>query len=87
MDNGEYSNQSTDLYIRPQVFGVDLMFKKLKNKPSKLENTILYSLALLVFIALFFLFGYALDKELENQEKYNTEQAKQYCSVNQCKRD
>lgn len=60
------------------------MFKKSLTKPSKLESIILYSLALLVFITLFFLFGYALDRELENQEKYNTEQAKQYCSVNQC---
>ena len=60
------------------------MFKKSLIKSSKLENTILYSLTLLVFISLFFLFGYALDKELENQEKYNTEQAKQYCSVNEC---
>ena len=62
------------------------MFKKSLIKPSKLESIILYSLALLVFISLFFLLGYALDKELENQEKYNTEQAKQYCSVsvNQC---
>ena len=61
-----------------------LVFKKSPIKPSKLENIILYSLALLMFIVLFFLFGYALDKELENQEKYNTEQAKQYCSVNEC---
>ena len=61
-----------------------MMFKKQLTKPSKLESIILYSLALLVFIVLFFLFGYALDKELENQEKYNIEQAKQYCSVNQC---
>ena len=60
------------------------MFKKSPIKPSKLESIILYSLALLVFIVLFFLFGYALDKELENQERYNTEQAKQYCSVNEC---
>lgn len=60
------------------------MFKKDMYKPNKLENIILYSLALLIFISLFFLFGYALDKELENQEKYNTEQAKQYCSVNNC---
>ena len=58
--------------------------KKQLIKPSKLESIILYSLALLVFLALFFLFGYALDKELENQERYNTEQAKQYCSVNEC---
>ena len=60
------------------------MFKKSLIKPSKLESIVLYSLALLVFITLFFLFGYALDKELENQEKFNIEQAKQYCSVNQC---
>ena len=60
------------------------MFKKTLIKPSKLESIILYSLALLIFILLFLLFGYALDKELENQEKYNTEQAKQYCSVNEC---
>ena len=63
------------------------MFKKTlikPSKPNKLESIILYSLVLLVFIVLFFLLGYALDKELENQEKYNTEQAKQYCSVNQC---
>ena len=60
-----------------------------KNKPNKLESIILYSLVLLMFIVLFFLFGYALDKELENQEKYNIEQAKEYCSisVNKCKRD
>ena len=60
------------------------MFKKAPSKPSKLESIILYSLALLCLIVLFYLFGYALDKELENQEKYNTEQAKQYCSVNEC---
>ena len=60
------------------------MFKKAPIKPSKLESIILYSLALLCLIVLFYLFGYALDKELENQEKYNTEQAKQYCSVNEC---
>lgn len=60
------------------------MFKKSLIKSSKLENTILYFLALLIFVTLFFLFGYALNKELENQEKYNTEQAKQYCSVNEC---
>ena len=60
------------------------MFKKTLIKPSKLESIILYSLALLLFMALLFLLGYALDKELENQEKYNTEQAKQYCSVNEC---
>ena len=60
------------------------MFKKSLIKSSKLENTILYFLALLIFISLFFLFGYALNRELENQEKYSTEQAKQYCSVNEC---
>ena len=60
------------------------MFKKTSIKPSKLESIILYSLALLLFILLFLLLGYALDKELDNQEKYNTEQAKQYCSVNEC---
>ena len=60
------------------------MFKKSLIKPSKLESIILYSLALLAVFSLFFLLGYALDKELENQEKYNTEQAKQYCSVNNC---
>ncbi len=53
-------------------------------KPNKLENIIYYILCTLVLISLVFLFGYALDKELENQEKYNTEQAKQYCSVNNC---
>ena len=58
------------------------MFRKQLIKPSKLESIILYSLALLIFVTLFFLFGYALDKELENQEKY-IEQAKQYC-VNEC---
>ena len=58
--------------------------KKSPSKPSKLESIILYSLTLLVFLTLYFLFGYALDKELENQEIYNTEQAKQYCSVNEC---
>lgn len=62
------------------------MFRKQLIKPSKLESIILYSLALLAVFSLFFLLGYALDKELENQEKYSTEQAKQYCSVsvNQC---
>lgn len=60
------------------------MFKKDMYKPNKLENIIYYILCTLVLISLVFLFGYALDKELENQEKYNTEQAKQYCSVNNC---
>lgn len=60
------------------------MFKKSIKPASKLESIILYSLALLVFILFPLLLGYALDKELENQEKHSTEQAKQYCSVNQC---
>ena len=62
------------------------MFKKdvYKYKPNKLENIIYYVLCVLVLVSLVFLFGYALDKELENQEKFNIEQAKQYCSVNKC---
>ena len=62
------------------------MFTKLKQtiKPNKLENIIYYVLCVLVLVSLVFLLGYAFDKELENQEKFNIEQAKQYCSVNQC---
>ena len=60
------------------------MFKKSIYKPNKLENIIYYILCVLVLISLVFLFGYALDKELINQEKYNIEQAKQYCSLNKC---
>ena len=53
-------------------------------KPSKLENIAYYLLSLVVFSVLVLILFYSLDKELENQEKYNKEQAKQYCSVNQC---
>ena len=60
------------------------MFKKSIYKPNKLENIIYYVLCVLVLVSLVFLFGYALDKELENQEKFNIEQAKQYCSINKC---
>ena len=60
------------------------MFKKSIYKQNKLENTIYYILCALVLISLVFLFGYALDKELKNQEQYNIEQAKKYCSINQC---
>ena len=60
------------------------MFKKNVYKTNKLENIIYYILCALVLISLVFLLGYALDKEIHNQEKYNIEQAKQYCSINQC---
>ena len=60
------------------------MFKKTLIKPNKLENIAYYLLSLVVFSVLVLILFYSLDKELENQEKYNIEQAKQYCSVNQC---
>ena len=62
------------------------MFKKHVYKPNKLENIIYYILCVLVLISLVFLLGYALDKELINQEQFNIEQAKKYCSIsiNKC---
>ena len=60
------------------------MFKKSIYKQNKLENVIYYILCALVLVSLVFLLGYALDKELINQEQFNIEQAKKYCSINQC---